>query len=67
MKNVVKTFFNTIDEDVSASKMAFFKLLYEKNHLAFFFNSFMKKIAKMAVFHIISWKNGVLAFFSFSL
>jgi hypothetical protein len=51
IKNVVKTFFNTINEDVSASEMAFFKLRYEKNAvLAFFFNSFMKKIAETHYF-----------------
>jgi hypothetical protein len=45
---------------VSAFKMAFFKLLYEKNTvLAFFFNSFMKKNAETAFFHIILWKNTV--------
>jgi hypothetical protein len=38
IKNVVKTFFNTIDEDVSASEMAFFKLLYKKNAVWQFFS-----------------------------
>jgi hypothetical protein len=54
-------FFNTINEDVSTFKMAFFKLCYEKNDiLAFFFNSFMKKIAET---HIILWENAISAFF----
>jgi hypothetical protein len=65
IKNVVKTFFNTINEDVSTSEMAFFKLRYEKNAvLAFFFNSFMKKIAET---HIILWENAISAFFSIPL
>jgi hypothetical protein len=51
IKNVVKTFFNTINEDVSASETAFFKLRYEKTAvLAFFFNSFIKKIAEIHYF-----------------
>jgi hypothetical protein len=67
IKNVVKMFFNIIDEDVSAFEMVFFKLLYKKTPFGIFFNFFMKKIAETAFFHIISWENAVSAFFSLLL
>jgi hypothetical protein len=34
----MKMFFNTINEDIFASKIAFFKLLYEKNAILAFFH-----------------------------
>jgi hypothetical protein len=64
----MKTFFNTINEDVSASETAFFKLLYKKNAvLAFFFNSFIKKITETAFFILFYEKMPFQHFFSIPL